>query len=171
MPIDITSEGLTEAVVKVNALAARLEDLRPEMDMAIDELYSATREWMDSEGEGSWSSLAPSTVKSKMTRGLSDPSKPLYAYGDLFESATSPDGPYSYRHDVPGGAVIGVDWAVGQWQIPYVLAYGAGAGGKSPQGAHPADWHIPARPIWPQGTIIESLRAKIALVILRGERP
>ena len=155
-------------MLKAKWEAARLENLRPEVDAAIDLLYDETRSWMDSQGYGSWPALADSTVESKISQGLAEPSRPLFAYGNLYESATSAHGPYSYRVDVPGGAVIGVDWAEGSWQIPMVLAYGAGPGGRFPQGRHSAAWHIPPRPIWPEGARVDLLEHMVGKLFLEG---
>jgi hypothetical protein len=154
MRVDITSIGATKILVGMTARMARLADLYPEMEQASELFYDETRAWYDSRGDGTWAPLAASTIAAKISQGRSDPGRPLYAEGNLRESATSASGPYSYRIIDHRSVIMGVDWDVGGWQIPMILSYG--------------DSRIPARPIWPEGIHIERLQTEIGKLILKG---
>ena len=163
--IEIASTGVTEALVRNNARIARLSNLEPELMAGTEAIYAATESWYDSQGDGSWPKLAPSTIASKVSQGYSDPERPLYAEGNLRESATSPNGPRSFRMLVGlQGVVIGVDWDRGGWQIPVVLSRGTDNAGRD------HNVRIPPRPIWPGHDSLEygAMRAKITLLMMRG---
>jgi hypothetical protein len=67
-----------------------LEDLAPELIAASDVIYEHTRQNFETRGDGGWPPLAESTVQRKTSQGYAEPDRPLYAEGNLFESATSP---------------------------------------------------------------------------------
>jgi hypothetical protein len=144
MEIRLDTVGVTEALVRMDARIKRMSDPEPVLDAMSDRVYEATARWYDSDGAGTWPALAASTIARKTSRGSADPGRPLYDTGSLYQSATSPSGPYSFKmHPNPWEVVIGVDWALGGWQIPVVHFYGtqtAGAGNATV---------IPPRPIWP----------------------
>src|ERR1700756_5745233 len=165
LPVRFDSVGATEILVKNAAREARLLDMEPELMAATDLVYEATRQWYDSRGGGSWPPLAASTIARKAIQGYADPERPLYAEGNLYESATSPNGPHSFRLPVGlQGVVIGVDWAEGGWQIPVVHFYGTTTAGRN------HDVTIPARPIWPRAASGEyaAMREAITALMLRG---
>ncbi len=163
--LDVTTSGATSILVGLDARAKRLIDLEPELTEAMGVVYEATREWYDSDGEGEWPPLAASTVADKVSQGYADPERPLYADGNLYESATSPYGPYSF-HLLAGlnGIVFGVDWARGRWQIPVVHFYGTSDAGKD------HNVRIPARPIWPRpgSASYLAMMDKLNELMLRG---
>jgi hypothetical protein len=121
--------------------------------------------WYDSDGGGTWPQLAESTVQRKASQGYSDPERPLFAEGNLYESATSPNGPYSFKM-MAGmqSVVLGVDWSRGRWQIPVVHFYGTTDAGRDHNTV------IPARPIWPSHDSAEyaEMRAAITVLMLKG---
>lgn len=130
---------------EVDMLASRLVDFAPALEEAGKYIREETRQRFESRGFGEWPPLAESTVARKASQGYPDPSRQLYAEGDLFESVTSANGPFSFTILEPTRIVLGVDWQEGSWQIPVVLSEGtddAGVGHST---------HIPARPIWPPG--------------------
>lgn len=165
MPVEFQSTGATEIVLRNRARAAHLLDLTPELDQASDLVYEATREWFDSAGGGTWPQLAESTIAQKISQGAAEPERALYREGNLYESVTSPSGPYSFRHHPDGHSVaIGADWDQGGTQIPVVLSEGtdhAGVGGHT---------MIPARPIWPDEEGYEATRMRLAIgeLFLKG---
>jgi hypothetical protein len=165
LTIDVVSTGVTEALIRLNAKATRLSDLSPELEKATELVYSATRAWYDSDGGGRWPPLAASTIRSKQHRGSASPERPLYDTGKLYESATSPSGPYSFKMWTGLNAVvIGVDWERGGWQIPVVHFYGTHTAGRG----HSTT--IPARPIWPDHDSMEylTMRESLTELMLRG---
>lgn len=95
----------------------------------------ATRQRFETRGFGEWPPLAESTVIRKQSLGYPDPARQLFAEGNLFESASSAHGPYSYTILEPTFIIVGVDWSEGPWQIPVVLSEG--------------NDRLPPRPIWP----------------------
>ena len=127
----------------VSLIASRLTDFRVPLEEAGKLVREATRQRFESRGLGEWPPLAESTVTRKAVLNLSDPPRQLYATGDLFESATSAHGPFSYTVLEPTFIVIGVDWSEGPWQIPVVLSEGTTDAGPN------HNVRIPARPIWP----------------------
>jgi hypothetical protein len=163
--IIVTSSGATEILVGLDARIAKLTDMDSLLESATDIVYDATEQWFESAGEGTWPELAESTVTSKATQGYSDPGKPLYAAGNLFQSVTSPNGPYSFRvHSSTSSISIGADWEEGGYQIPVVLSEGTDSAGP----AH--NVRIPARPIWPQhgSGAYSDMMSNIAKLMLQG---
>lgn len=155
------TSGFSQADIRLSERIAALQDMRPEMELAAGILYEQTRQHFDSQGGGLWPPLAPATVRRKTNAGFGDPERALFEHGDLYESVTSPTGPYSYmvfptNHSV----VVGVDWEEGGWQIPMVLSQGAGMGGGFPGRGN---WVLPARPIWPN---VVEMTAEIGLILL-----
>lgn len=144
MRVVIESTGATEIQARLLMREHRMHDLRHGMQEAANVVYEQTRQWMESYGEGTWPELAESTIISKEAQGAMDPSRPLYFEGNLFESATSSAGPYSYLVFPDDHSVaLGVDWDVDGWQIPVVLHGGTDSAGPA------GDTVIPPRPIWP----------------------
>ena len=132
-----------------------MHDLRPQLEEATALIYEATRQRFDSGGDGEWPPLAESTVARKASQGAAEPEKILYAFGNLFESATSPSGPYSTQiFPTDHAVVIGVDWEEHGAQIPMVLSQG--------------DGHVPSRPIWPNAETLAPEIAAILMSALRG---
>jgi hypothetical protein len=162
--ITIESVGATEIVLRAKTRAARLTDLTPELEAGTELIYEATRQWYDSAGDGTWPQLAESTIQRKASQGFAEPERILYAEGNLYESATSPSGPYSFRTTTgQNDVLIGVDWNEDGWQIPVVHYYGTDNAGAS------HNVHIPARPIWPAETSheAEEMRLGIGELLLR----
>lgn len=168
MEIDIKSIGATAIRIGMDARIARLHDLGHALEHASDMFYAEVRTWYDSNGDGTWAPLADSTVASKTSQGAGDPARPLYLEGNLYESATSPSGPWSYRIVEHDKVVMGIDWDEGGYQIPMILSHGAGEGGMFPSGAHGPNWSIPARPIWPNVAHLARVRDEIGHLILHG---
>jgi hypothetical protein len=134
--VEITSTGVTQALLRMDARIVRMSDHSNELEAATEIVYEATRQWYDGDGGGEWPQLAESTVNRKASQGYSDPERPLYASGNLYESATSSTGPLSFKmHPGPDSILIGVEWQNGGWQIPVLLSDGTS--------------RMPARPIWP----------------------
>lgn len=121
---------------RVDMIADRLTDFRVPLTEATAFVRERTRQRFEARGFGEWPVLAESTVVRKVSQGYPDPTRQLYATGDLFESVTSAHGPYSFTMMHDTWAAIGVDWQSGGWQIPVVLSEG--------------DDRIPARPIYPR---------------------
>lgn len=166
--IKITTSGATQIELGLERRIAALANLRPQLEEAAMLVYEATRQRFDSSGDGEWAPLAESTVARKASQGAAEPARLLWEEGNLYESATSPTGPYSYEvFPTDHAVVIGIDWEEDGVQIPQVLSQGAGASGGFPAGRHSADWSIPARPIWPRS---ETLAFDIGVVLLAGLR-
>lgn len=124
---------------EVEMIASRLVDFEVPLLEAAKYIREETRSRYEARGFGEWPPLAESTVARKTSQGYPDPTRQLYAEGDLFESVTSANGPFSFTILEPTRIIIGADWSSGGWQIPTILSEGnIDAGG-----------HIPARPIWP----------------------
>jgi hypothetical protein len=163
--IALETVGITEALVRNQLRMRRLEDMTPEMDAAGGAVYAATRSWMESNGDGSWPPLAASTIARKAAQGYGDPERPLYAEGNLFDSATSPSGVHAFHINLSEHSlVLGVDWAEGGWQIPTVLHSGTTTAGRD------HNVTIPARPIWPGlgSSQYSEMRAAITALMLMG---
>ena len=129
----------------VEMLADRMADFREPLTLAAAYVRDETRSRYEGRGFGEWLPLAESTVARKVSEGNPDPSRQLYAEGDLFESVTTAHGPFSFTILEPMRVIVGVDWSSGGAQIPVVLSEGTDNAGV---GHHT---HIPARPIWPPG--------------------
>lgn len=157
MRIVVESVGATQILVRNRARIARLKDLSTELDAAQKVFYGAEESWFDSKGNGTWPELAESTIRSKTAMGVSEPDRPLVAFGSLRSSVTSSSGPYSFVHRLsPYEIVIGANWDIGGWQIPTVLSEG--------------DATHPARHIWPSHESEDAvrMRASIGELLLKG---
>jgi hypothetical protein len=150
----ITSSGASQALANLELYALSAESVHKRLERASDYIYEMTRQRFEEQGDGEWPELAESTVAKKESQGYSDPSRILFAEGNLFESATSPNGPYSLRVfiDEPGHHTVSmiVDWDSDGWQIATVLAEGNDRG-------------LPARPIWPPADRVQSDVGRILL--------
>lgn len=142
--------GMTQKIARIKGLEA----VMPEIAGMI---YESNRAWMDSKGEGTWPKLAQVTVEKKASQGMMEPSRPMFAEGNLYESVVSPSGPYSYYIPMFDGVVIGVSWTAAK-----ALATGTSTSGV---GHHT---RIPARPIFPPPTTTAgaALKMQIARFIL-----
>lgn len=145
LTVQLKPVNLTGPQRSIDLLASRLTDFRVPLAEAGAYVREQTRQRFEARGFGEWPPLAESTVLRKVSLSYPDPERQLFAEGDLFESATSPNGPYSYTILEPTFIVIGVDWAEGPWQIPVVLSEGTNDAGVN------HNVKIPARPIWPPG--------------------
>jgi hypothetical protein len=150
----ITSSGASQALAALELHAVAAESVHARLEAASDYIYEQTRQRFDEEGEGEWPQLSEATVAKKESQGYSDPARILYAEGNLFESATSPLGPYSARIFLsePGHSSVSmiVDWeSDGGWQLASVLAEG--------------NDRLPARPIWPPADRVQDDVAHILL--------
>lgn len=143
LTVQLTHADMEGPQRTVSLIASRLTDFRVPLAEGAKLVREATRQRFESRGLGEWPPLAEATVMRKAALNLSDPPRQLFASGDLFESATSANGPYSYTVLEPTFVVIGVDWSEGPWQIPVVLSEGTSDAGVQ------HNVHIPARPIWP----------------------
>ena len=143
--VQMRSADTAGASRTVEMIADRMADFREPLTLAAAYVREQTRQRYEARGFGEWPPLAESTVARKTSQGNPDPSRQLYAEGDLFESVTTAHGPFSFTILEPMRIVIGADWQVGSWQIPTVLSEGTDNAGV---GHHT---HIPARPIWPPG--------------------
>jgi hypothetical protein len=132
----ISEAGLPAILRALDRALIALEDFAPALVEASGLIYEHERRWFDSEGGGTWPQLAESTVEAKAARGAPHPERALYDRGLLFESATSPAGPYSFQMVTPFTLTVGVDWEQDGVQIPPLLSHG------SPDG------HLPAREIY-----------------------
>lgn len=138
--IDAQLVGVDEAMLVLRQRMARLADMTIPLAKATGVVYEATRQHYET---NDWPPLAESTIARKASQGYAEPDRPLYAEGNLFESATSPSGPYStVVHPTPHSVVLGIDWDVGGWQIPMVLSEGTQTAGRGHSTV------IPSRPIW-----------------------
>lgn len=148
------TSNIGEVHGRIQVLLDQLENMDVSLREATDVLYEHTRQRFEDWGAGEWPQLAESTVIRKRSQGFPEPERPLFATGDLFESASSAYGPYSLRIIEPHRAIITVDWELDGAQIPALLS-----SGNVEQGGH-----LPARPIWPHD---HTLTEEIATV-LRG---
>lgn len=143
MNVQVHAYGTDEIIAALDAKLARLANLAVPLAEATTIIYEATRQHFESAGDGAWPPLAESTVARKASQGMAEPEKALYASGNLFESATSPSGPYStVTHPTTHSVVMGIDWDEDGWQLPMVLSQGTDTAGR---GHHT---RIPSRPIW-----------------------
>jgi hypothetical protein len=146
--VQMTGAKVEGAQRTVDLMASRLTDFRVPLAAAGEFVREQTRQRYEARGFGEWPMLAESTVARKESLGYPDPTRQLYAEGDLFESVTSENGPYSYTVLEPTFIVIGVDWSVNGWQIGAVLSQGTDDAGVN----HTT--RIPARPIWPDSRLM-----------------
>lgn len=151
--ITIREQGRQGIVAEIDALEHALQSLAPALLAATDQIYEHARQNFETRGDGGWPQLADATIQRKAAQGYAEPDRPLYAEGNLFESATSPAGKYSLRYVSDHQAVVGVDWSENGVQIPPVLSAGNIAEGGN----------IPARPIY---TVDEQLVAQLAQVLM-----
>jgi hypothetical protein len=134
----------TAALALIDHVVRNLAGMRPALEEVVAAVYDRTREHLDAWGQDggsmlfAWPPLADSTVAHKQAAGYPEPMRPLYETGALYESATSPDGPYSFQVIDHQRAVIGIDWDEDGWQIPYLHQYGTIHDGGN----------LPARPIF-----------------------
>ncbi len=138
--LSIRTAGVTQAAYRLDVVARRLGDMRPQLEAATLAVYEHTRQRFESAGDGEWPPLAESTVARKESQGYAEPQRELFATGNLFESATSPQGPYSNRLVTEHQAVI------------QVLGVGEDGGGDPelvPVYLSEGTDRMPARPIWP----------------------
>ncbi len=158
MNVTVKAYGTDEIVAAIDAKLARLADLTVPLTEATGIVYEQTRQHFESAGDGQWPPLAESTIARKASQGVAEPERALYASGNLFESATSPSGPYStIEHPSPHSVVMGIDWDEDGWQIPMVLSQGTSTAGR---GHHTV---IPGRPIWAP---IEAVASEVGTVLL-----
>lgn len=134
--VQLRSAKTTGPQRQVDMIADRLTDFRVPLTAAASFVREKTRERFEARGFGEWPPLAEATVARKVSSGYADPSRQLYATGNLFESVTSAHGPYSFTTLNDTWIAFGVDWQNGGWQIPVILSEG--------------DDRIPARPIYPR---------------------
>lgn len=134
--VQMKASKTTGAQRRVELVADRLTDFRVPLAAAAGFVREKTRQRFEARGFGEWPALAESTVARKVSSGYADPTRQLYATGDLFESVTSAHGPYSFTTLNDTWIAFGVDWQVGGWQIPVILSEG--------------NDRIPARPIYPR---------------------
>jgi hypothetical protein len=157
------STGANQMLAALESRALHAEQMSGRLDKASDLIYQETAHRFDTEGDGIWPQLSESTVAKKESQGYGEPAQPLYAEGNLYESATSPNGPYSDRlHTDSVGTqqvIMLVDWENDGWQIPTVLSEGTDDAGRS------HDVRIPSRPIWPPA---EQMREPVGKIILAG---
>lgn len=154
--LTMQTTGATQMLAGLDLGAQRLGSLRDALEAAGDEIYLETQHRFDTESDGDWPQLAESTVAKKASQGYAEPERILYAEGNLYESATSPNGPYSQRiYDDSGfhqRLVLLVDWENDGWQIPTVLSEGSDRG-------------LPSRPIWPPA---EQMVHRVREILLRA---
>ncbi len=157
------STGANQMLATLELHALHAEQVSERLDKASDLIYQETAHRFDTEADGTWPQLSESTVAKKESQGYGEPAKPLFSEGNLYESATSPNGPYSERlHTDSAGTqrvVMLVDWGNDGWQIPVVLSEGTEDAGRS------HDVHIPSRPIWPPAA---QMREPVGKIILAG---
>ncbi len=165
--VEIVHDGWPGIAMKLGALEHSLADMHTSLEAAVELVYEHEREWFDTWGrtpgidsysvspQGStspiqqqWKPLAPSTIAQKTRRGNPQPSRPLYATGELMRSATSPSGEHSRLYIGSNQAVIGINWEQDGHQIPVLLDEGTE--------------HMAARPIF---TADDALVEKITSVI------
>jgi hypothetical protein len=146
----ISEVGLPAIIRALDRAVAALEDFAPALEEASTLIYEHERQWFDSDGGGTWSPLAESTIAAKVAKGAPDPERILFEFGRLFESATSPAGPYSFQQVTPLTLTVGLDWEENGVQLPPLLSHG------SPDG------HLPARAIYNADA---ELIAQIGLVL------
>lgn len=141
--------GLSKIVDTLTAWADYHGHNEVRLEEATNLLYRFTREKFDTLGAGDWAPLAESTIIRKESQGFPDPERPLFASGDLYESATSPYGPYSVLLIEEGRALVQVDWDKDGIQIPTLHSQGAE--------------NLPQRRIWP--SMDEPIGDALALAI------
>ena len=90
----LASSGGTQMIAALELHAMHVENMAARLEKASDFLYEETAHRFDTEANGTWPPLAESTVAKKESQGYGEPAKALYAEGNLYESATSPYGPY-----------------------------------------------------------------------------
>lgn len=137
--LGLIATGDRQIARSLESRALQMENLSTRLEKASDLIYEDTQHRFDTEADGEWPPLSESTVAKKASQGYGEPARALYATGDLYESATSPHGPFSQRILVRNATeqqiIMLVDWDSDGWQIPVLLSEG--------------DERLPARPIWP----------------------
>lgn len=156
--IDSYTVGIDAARARIHSMQAALKDMHEPLKQIVDEMYTSTREWMDSWGDGTYDPLSPSTIANKTRMGVDDPTRPLFQTGELLESASTGEGPYSV-HDLGGmEAWIGVDWERDGWNIaalhqtgvPWRIVHRRGYFRRDGKYVSATSylWHLPSRPIY-----------------------
>lgn len=163
MQVDFYSAGSGAIIDSVDAHLAHLDNLNVLMTEAEGLVREATKHWMDSEGEGSWPRLSPHTEANRAAQGL-EPTRPLYAYGNLYDSATTDHGPYSKSIHVNDGVELNIEWIKDGYNIAEVLSRGTARAGKKDR------TKIPPRPIWPpiHSVIGMTLQRELGELFLTG---
>jgi hypothetical protein len=151
--IGVTAPDVRQIDVAVERWTRSITKAHRRLERATEIVYEYTRQRFDLEGMGEWPQLAEATVMRKISEGFANPERILYAEGNLYESMTSANGPYSFRVIDDTRAIIGVDWENGGWQIPLLLHEGS------------SDGRLPARPMWPTGVALEEMKRDIGHVL------
>jgi hypothetical protein len=158
--------GLDRMQARLDEMIAAFDDMAPPIRKIEDDMYAHTAEWMSSSGDGSYAPLEESTIRNKIRMGYPDAGKPLFASGALFESASTPVGPYSVHDVARTEGFIAVDWERDGWNIAALHQYGVGEelvtqhrhrtlkDGTREEYTVTFPWHLPARPIF---TITDAL--------------
>lgn len=80
--------SLREVRARLEAFALKVRDFTPLWQSLTEIMIDHEREWFDTEGNGTWAPLAPSTLEWKEAHGF--PPDPMIRTGALFDSLTSP---------------------------------------------------------------------------------
>jgi len=184
----LKSTGATQMVAALELHARHIEQIDVRLEQASDYIYMQTAHRFDTEGDGSWPALSESTVAKKESQGYPEAARVLYAEGNLYESATSPNGPYSERlfvhaatHPMIGNPTIGTAGVSGPIPPMKSTAIAVGGSGNYHQVVMLVDWendgwqipvvlsegseHLPGRPIWPPA---EEMVHAVGQILMKG---
>jgi hypothetical protein len=159
--LTLESTGASQILAGLEMHALHVAEMGERLEKASDLIYQETMHRFDTAGDGSWPPLKESTIARKESQGYGQPASPLIATGDLYESSTSPNGPFSQRifivNELTQMVIMLVDWERDGWQIPVVLSEGTDDAGR---GHHT---RIPSRPIWPPA---DQMRDEVGAVLM-----
>lgn len=156
---DARLEGAAHAAAEIALMDHALSDMHDVLDGIIRDIHRQTLAQFASEGAAlgdPWSPLAPSTVAEKTREGAPFPDWPLVRTGQMMDSATSSDGPFSVGETMEHEAWLSLDWERDGYNIPLLHQLGVPWRMVTAR-RHRADgtthmvsymWHLPARPFW-----------------------
>jgi len=159
--IDTHLIGYTAAKTRIHWMEHALDDMHGVLEGIVGDVHRQTLEQFVSEGAAlgdPWEPLDPSTVQDKTLAGAAFPDWPLVDTGEMMDSATTSDGPYSVGDTLEHEAWLSLDMDRDGWNIPALQQLGVPwrIVNRRAYTTHSGErvaatsywWHLPARPFW-----------------------